>query len=256
MNLKSEQAERTLSVIIPAYNEQFRLPETVRDLFAYFSSQTSAFHLLEVLIIDDGSTDGTLDLIVDLKKEFPLIRLIHLSPNFGKGAAVHAGLSKALGDWFLIADADQSTPWKEVEQIFAEGIKQSADLIMGSRALAHSQVEIHQAWWREGMGKLFNWMIRRLFGFQFLDTQCGFKLLKNSKALAQVILSLQVKRFAWDVELILVMLGAGLKIIEVPVTWRNKLDSRVHPLRDSAEMLCQLVLLKFRLTRISKNNAQ
>ena len=248
--ISNREQERTLSVIIPAYNEEQRLKPTIRDLFAYFRQEQSGFHLLEVLIVDDGSTDKTLDLIADLKREFPLIRLVHLNGNQGKGAAVKAGLMKAQGQWFLIADADQSTPWKEMEILLREALTRGADMAMGSRALNSELVEIHQAWWREGMGKFFNWIVRSMFGLVFLDTQCGFKLLKNFAQIQSVISDLRIRRFAWDVELILALQDRDKKIVEIPVTWRNKLDSRVHPIRDSFEMLFQLS--KIRILRIFK----
>lgn len=241
----------SLSIVIPAFNEEKRLAETIQDLQLYFQSGRSGFALLEVILIDDGSVDKTLDVMTELKRSFPCLRIIHFSDNQGKGAAVKAGLLKAQGQWILIADADQSTPWSEMEVLWQACLQENADMAMGSRALNPDQVQIHQAWWREGMGRIFNRIVRLLFGLPFLDTQCGFKLLKKSFELQRQVDSFQVKRFAWDVEMILKFSSSGLKIIEIPVIWKNKLESRVHPIRDSLEMIFQLLKLKLFL----KNNA-
>lgn len=246
MNSKAGQ-EVPLSIVIPAFNEQNRLPETVVDLFVYFDKREVGFFLQEVLIIDDGSLDRTLDVITDLKRRFPQIRLIHFSENQGKGAAVKAGLLKAQCKWVLIADADQSTPWSEIPVLYQAAQLQGADLVMGSRALRLSDVQVRQAWWREGMGKLFNKVVRTLFGLTYVDTQCGFKLVFLRPELRGSLEKLSIKRFAWDVEMILRFQQANAKIIEIPVVWRNKLNSRVHPIKDSAEMLYQLLKLRIKM---------
>lgn len=248
MNFQQKQESKqdwNLSIIIPAYNEELRLGETLEDLFAYFNKGHSRFHLAELILVDDGSGDGTLELMTDFKRRSSLIRVIHFSQNQGKGAAVKAGLVSAQGHWILIADADQSTPWEEMEKLAQGAVESDSDLMMGSRALDPSQVLVHQAWWREGMGQFFNLFIRVLFGIHFRDTQCGFKLLRSpSSALLPLFQSLQIRRFAWDVELILRMQSSSLKISDISVTWRNKLNSRVHPIKDSLEMIFQLLKLK------------
>ncbi len=248
MNFQQMQESRqdwNLSIIIPAYNEELRLGETLEELLAYFKNGPSRFHLGELILVDDGSSDRTLELMTDYKKRSSLIRVIHFSKNQGKGAAVKAGLLSAQGNWILIADADQSTPWVEMEKLAQFAIESDSDMVMGSRALDPSQVLVHQAWWREGMGQFFNLFIRVLFGIPFRDTQCGFKLIRSrSLALSALFQSLQIRRFAWDVELILRMLRYGLRISDISVTWRNKLNSRVHPIKDSLEMIFQLLKLR------------
>lgn len=238
----------SLSIIIPAYNEELRLSETLEDLFKYFKNAKSKFSLKEVILVDDGSRDRTLDVMSDFKRRYAGVRLIHFSDNQGKGAAVQAGLLAAKAAWILVADADQSTPWEEMEKLATEASSSGADMVMGSRAVDPSQVLVHQAWWREGMGKFFNHFVRLLFGLSFRDTQCGFKLIKNGgPSILSVFKAMQIRRFAWDVELILRMQLSGLKISDISVAWRNKLNSRVHPVMDSLEMIFQLIKLRILL---------
>lgn len=242
----------TLAIVIPAYNEAQRLPRTLQALRTFIECHGSQFQIQEVIIVDDGSTDVTAQVILDSRPEFSQLRLAQQRPNKGKGAAVHLGLRTATAAWVLVADADMSTPWEEL-LILAKHMNEDV-LIMGSRGLPGSQIELKQHWLRQNMGKSFNRILKFLVGVPFMDTQCGFKLIRNDLFFREKILpQLKVQRFAWDVELILFILKHRFSVREVPVRWRHQEQSRVHILRDSAEMFLTVLKLKIRLRQGQKS---
>lgn len=236
----------SVSVVIPAYNEEERLPETLLRLQQWISLNRSVCNIVEVIVVDDGSRDKTASCVTQLGVGWPLLKLISLSENQGKGAAVHAGMNVAKAPWILVADADEATPWSEISGLVP--YLTDNDMVMGSRALEGSLIMRRQHWFRQGMGKTFNRLLRFLMGVPFKDTQCGFKFVKNGSLFrTQVLPDLAVQRFAWDVELILLMLKRGLNIREVPVRWEHKEQSRVRIVRDSFEMLGTVIKLKIAL---------
>lgn len=235
-----------VSVVIPAYNEEERLPETLLHLQQWISLNHSVCEVIEVIVVDDGSTDKTASYVKKLSEKWSLLKLISLPKNQGKGAAVHAGMSAAQAPWILVADADEATPWLEISSLLP--YIHNYDLVMGSRALNESLILRRQHWFRQSMGKTFNRILQLLMDVPFKDTQCGFKLVKNGSVFRTEILPrLSVQRFAWDVELILLMLKRGLTLREVPVRWEHKEQSRVRILRDSLEMLFTVLKLKITL---------
>ncbi|WP_374073459.1 dolichyl-phosphate beta-glucosyltransferase [Bdellovibrio bacteriovorus] len=236
----------SISVVIPAYNEEHRLPETLKVLKQFVSLKQSAWSVQEIIVVNDGSTDKTASLVEEVQKEWPLLQLVSFPLNKGKGAAVHAGMQKSSSAWILIADADMATPWDELNK-FAT-LSNEAELIMGSRALPQSDIVIRQHWIRQSMGKTFNKILKFIVGLPFHDTQCGFKLLKNDSFFRLKVLPLlQVERFSWDVELILFLMKFNKKILEVPIRWEHKEESHVHIVRDSLEMLFTVLKLKKRV---------
>ncbi|KYG65034.1 dolichyl-phosphate beta-glucosyltransferase [Bdellovibrio bacteriovorus] len=235
-----------ISIVIPAYNEEQRLPKTLQALKSFVAEENPDWVITEVLVVDDGSTDQTATVAQNDREGFPLVRLISLSPNQGKGAAVHAGFKEATGDYILVADADMATPWEELFKLFPSTVK--SDMVMGSRGLVHSHIERRQHWIRQNMGKTFNKILKLLVGLPYQDTQCGFKLLRNDEVFRSEILPrLQVTRFAWDVELIVLLLRRNKIVTEVPIRWRHQDHSHVHIIRDSLEMLWTVIKLKLRL---------
>lgn len=242
---------RPLSIVIPAYNEADRLPGTLRSLRQFLLEDLNDGANVEVIVVDDGSEDGTGVVVREMQMQWPSLKCISFKRNCGKGAAVHEGLRAVRTPWVLIADADMSTPWSELKKLMALG--DSFSLIMGSRALSQSQILVPQHWFRQGMGKTFNHILRRLVGLPFRDTQCGFKLLQNDLFFREVLLpQLRVKRFAWDVELILFLRKHEKKVVEVPVQWSHQEHSRVRILSDSIEMLWAVLKLKIRMPQASK----
>jgi dolichyl-phosphate beta-glucosyltransferase len=230
-----------VSIIIPAYNEEKRIVNTLNTITAFFASTPDSY---EVITVNDGSTDDSLKILNDFASVHPQIRVISYSPNQGKGYAVKKGVEAAQGPLILLSDADLSTPITEYPRLKNILDTGGFDLVMGSRSVSNSQVKIHQPFYREFMGKTFNRIIKTLLFPGFNDTQCGFKLFKASIA-KDLFGQLQLKHFAFDVEIVYRALRKGLKIKEEGVQWLNSRGSRVSPFKDSAIMFLDLLRLRF-----------
>ena len=226
-----------LSVVVPAYNEERRLPATL-DRIAGFLAQRASFLPAEVIVVDDGSTDGT---AAAASRVIPgvTVRVIRLGRNRGKGAGVRAGLEASRGARVLISDADLATPIEEIDALLASG----ADLAVGSRALRRELIERRQPPARDVMGRFFNVALRALGLTRLHDTQCGFKLLDGALA-RRMAGVLRLDGFAFDVELLARAARAGATVAEVPVRWRHVDASRVRPLRHGAQMLRDAVRVR------------
>ena len=229
-----------LSIIIPAYNEETRLPATLEAIEGYLNSKSFP---AEILIIDDGSKDGTLGVVEAFKHRLPLQLLVN-KQNRGKGFSIRRGMIEAQGAWRLFSDADLSTPIEDLEK-FWPATKEGFEVVIGSRALPESEIQIRQSWHRELMGRCFNMIIRCLGLSGIRDTQCGFKLF-SARAANQIFPKIQLEGFAFDVDVLLRAQRAELKIKEIPVKWINSPDSRVNILRDSLRMLKDVIRLRFR----------
>jgi dolichyl-phosphate beta-glucosyltransferase len=222
--------------VIPAYNEEGRLGRTLERIHEWLRGQGETF---EILVVDDGSTDGTGELARRFAEENPGVDLVTQPANLGKGAAVREGFRRARGEQVVFSDADLSTPIEELAGMRA-ALDGGADLVIASRGLPESNLAVRQAWYRENMGKLFNRIVRLITGIPFHDTQCGFKLLRGDAARAAAA-EMREDGFSFDVELILLVRRAGGRVHEFPVTWRHVDDSRVSPLTDSLGMLFALL---------------
>jgi len=232
-----------LSLIIPAFNEAGRIEKTLRHVLRYFDDQE---YDAEVIVVDDGSTDATAGVIRAFRTAYKTPLHLHQLPqNQGKGAAVKAGmLNAAKGDFRLFFDADESTPIEEVEKLWP-ALESGTSVVIGSRSLPESQVEVHQAAYREGMGRIFNRILRLLGLTTYIDTQCGFKAFSASAA--EIIFSRQtLDGFSFDVEVLHIARKHNLTIAEVPVVWRNNDASKVNPLTDSIRMFYDLFAIKYR----------
>lgn len=234
-----------LSVVIPAYNEESRLGASLAAILAHFSARGIAG---EVVVVDDGSKDATASLVGTVRKNDPRVRFVRFAANRGKGAAVREGALAAKGSLVLISDADLSTPIEEFDRILGRMRETASDIVIGSRAVPGARVEVHQPFWREGIGKVGNRIIRFLTKLPFHDTQCGFKLLDREKA-APIFQKMVIDRFAFDVELLWLARLAGLRILEEPVIWRNSPDSRVTPLRDSCRAFVDVLRIRRQIRR-------
>lgn len=227
-----------LSVVIPAYQEAARLGATLERVLGYLEGRGDQF---EVVVVDDGSGDATAEVAAAYAPRGVVLH--RLESNRGKGAAIKAGVARTRGRRVLLTDADLSTPIEDLPRL--EARLGEADLVLGSRAVAGSEITRRQPIYRELMGKTFNRLIR-LAGVRGLsDTQCGFKLLDGAAA-RRLFAELTVDRFAYDVELVWLARRRGLQVREVGVRWENSPDSRVHPVRDSLRMLWDLVRLRVR----------
>jgi dolichyl-phosphate beta-glucosyltransferase len=222
----------TLSVIVPAFNEEKRIGRTLVALEEHLRARADSF---EVLVVDDGSADATASIVAEFAAVHPCFALVRLPENRGKGAAVREGFARSRGRRVLFTDADLSTPLDELDAM-ERALGDGADVVLASRALPESRLEIRQAWYREHMGKAFNRIVRLLTGIPFRDTQCGFKLLRGEHA-REIAAEMREDGFSFDVELILLARRRGFAVRELPVRWRNDPGSRVNALRDSARML-------------------
>lgn len=230
-----------LSVIVPAYNEADRLPPTLRRIRAWLDEQGEAY---EVIVVDDGSVDGTAATAEALRPGWSELQLLRLPVNTGKGAAVRAGMLRARGELRLFTDADLSAPIEDLPLLRAR-IGGDTQVAIGSRAVDRSFVEVHQPFHREFMGRVNNVLIRSLVLRGIRDTQCGFKLFTAEAAVA-CFAPLRTLRFGFDVEVLVRARRCGWTIAEVPVHWRHVEASRVRALRDSTRMIWDLVAIRLR----------
>lgn len=214
----------SLSIVIPAYNEEKRLAPTLDAVLRFLTAQN--FDFSELIVVDDGSRDSTAALVERYAQSNPLVRLLANPGNRGKGYTVRHGMLDAQGDWILYTDADLSAPIAEFTRLYAAARKENARVAIGSRALDRSLVGIHQSAFREASGRAFNLMMRLVTGLPFRDTQCGFKLFEREAA--REIFSRQIlDGFSFDVEDLVIARRLGLKSIEVPVVWNNVEGTKV-----------------------------
>jgi dolichyl-phosphate beta-glucosyltransferase len=236
-----DQRKEFISIIIPAYNESARILPSLRRLDEYLHGH---FRDFELIVVNDGSSDTTEDVVVRAKNEIPSIHYSGYKENRGKGYAIRQGIALSTGDIILVSDADLSTPIEEVEKLLVP-YDDGYHVVIGSRGLEASTIVVRQPWWREFMGKTFNRIVRMLLLKGFKDTQCGFKLFNGSIG-RELFRETTVDRFAYDVEILYLAVKAGYKIKEVPVTWLNSPDSTVRPVKDSFQMAKDLVRIRFR----------
>ena len=227
----------SLSVVIPAFNEEKRLPRTLASILAFLRGRGETF---EVVVVDDGSSDGTAEVA---RQAGPEVRVLQNPGNRGKGYSVRNGMLNASGAWRLMSDADLSTPIEELDRL-KEALTRGGEVAIASRAVVGANLEKRQSSAREFSGRFFNLLVRILHLPGIKDTQCGFKLF--SKAAAEAAFQdARLDGFAFDVEALVRARRAGFQILEVPVTWRNDEQSRVSLGRGLAAFV-DLFRLKFR----------
>jgi dolichyl-phosphate beta-glucosyltransferase len=215
---------RSISIVIPAYNEQTRLPETLRRVTQYLQESNWAFR--EILVVDDGSTDATADAANAIARANPEIQVLHNPGNRGKGYSVRHGMLKARGEWRLFSDADLSAPIEELEKLWCEVEQGKSEIAIGSRAIDRSLIGVHQPGHRETLGRIFNAVMRAATGLHISDTQCGFKLFRGD--VAEDVFSRQnLERFGFDAEVLYIAARRGYHIAEIPVRWNHVDGSKV-----------------------------
>lgn len=224
-----------VSIIIPAYNEEQRLPATLDSVCSFMDSQK---HDYEVLVVDDGSSDGTCDLVRTYEDKNPKVKLISYDENQGKGYAVRTGMLAASGDYVIYNDADGSSPIEEIEKLIAS-IDAGHDIAFGSRAKPDDSRYVNALAYRKYMGNTFNLIVQFLILPGIQDTQCGFKMF--SRNVARDIFSVaQVNGFAFDVEVLYIARLRHYNWEEVPINWSNVDGSKVNVLVDSPKMLLEV----------------
>lgn len=233
-----------LSIVIPCYNEEERLPETLHDIKNYIKNRKE---FIEVIVVDDGSTDRTAEVARSYQNAIPGLWVLHYGENRGKGHAVQQGMLSAQGDYALFMDADNSTKLSEIEKLLPHTTDN--DVVIGSRAMPDSDIVIHQPWYRVMLGRLGNGLIQTLLVPGIRDTQCGFKLF--SKHARNAVFSRQrVSGFGSDIETLSIAKRLGYNVKEVGVTWYNAPGSKVRPIRDAWRTLRELARIKYNfLTR-------
>ena len=233
-----------LSVIIPAYNEEARIRASLERLRDYFAGPTASAGGAEIVVVDDGSTDGTAAIVEAFAagggRGAVAFRLLRNGVNRGKGYSIKHGVLLSAGSFVLLSDTDFSTPIEELPRLLRLVESEGYGIAFGSRGLPDSRVETHQPAWRETMGRCFNLLVRALTGLPYRDTQCGFKVMRR-EAVLPLFRAARVERFAYDVEILYLARLAGVRAIEVPVIWRNALGSKVNALFDSSDMLKDIV---------------
>jgi glycosyltransferase involved in cell wall biosynthesis len=212
------------SIIVPAFNEERRLPGALPKMVSFLDR--FGRQLVEVLVVDDGSTDGTASLVRKFAERDRRFRLLSNPGNRGKGYAIRQGMLAAKGEWRLMTDADLSTPLEEFGKLYETAQSQTAAIVIGSRALNRALVSKRQALLRDLGGRFFNLVMRLLTGLPFADTQCGFKLYRADAA--EALFSRQVlDGFSFDVEALFIARKLGYKILEIPVRWANVEGTKV-----------------------------
>ena len=233
----------SVSVIIPAYNESARLPLTLRATVDYFAGRPEPFDLL---VVDDGSTDGTVQTVEEFARQHPEVSIQCLSygGNRGKGYAVRHGMLRANGDLRLFCDADLATPAEEYEVVRAAMESEGTPIGIGSRPLRKSHLLVHQPWYREWLGRGFNKAVQILAVPGIADTQCGFKVF-TAEAATDVFSRCRLDGFAFDSEALYIARRLGYAIAEVPIRWSHKEGSKVSMVRDGLRMLRDLSLIRW-----------
>jgi dolichyl-phosphate beta-glucosyltransferase len=228
-----------LSIIIPAYNEESRLPDTLAKIAAYTAASPRT---VEILVVDDGSTDGTAAAVKKMAEHLAL-RVVSNGTNRGKGFSVRHGMLEARGRIALFTDADLSAPIDEADKLLA-AVEGSYDVAIGSRAMNRSLISARQSRFREFAGIVFNTVVRLCLRLPFVDTQCGFKAFKREPC--KIIFEQQrIERFGFDPELLYLARHHGLRSTEIPVRWAHSPGTKVSMFRDSLQMFADVFIIRW-----------
>lgn len=236
----SAQPRDDVSIVIPAYNEERRLGRTLERICGYAPVRC---RFREILVVDDGSTDATVALVEEWRRADDRVRLVRNPGNRGKGFSVRHGVLEATSPAILFSDADLSTPIEEIEKLHPALAR--APIVIGSRALPDSVLEVHQPLYRELSGRAFNLFFQALVGPGIHDSQCGFKLFARDAA-RDVFPRLTVDGFGFDIELLYVARRRGHAVEEIGVRWIDDPDTKVSLLRDAPRMFSDLVRVRWR----------
>jgi dolichyl-phosphate beta-glucosyltransferase len=216
-----------LSIVVPAFNEARRIPTTLRAIGAHFASAPFA---VELIVVDDGSSDDTRGAVRALASELTVpVRLLSYPGNRGKGFALKVGFAASRGEYVLFSDADLSTPIEEADRLLAE-LERGFDLVIGSRKTPRAQIDVHQPWLREKLGKGFTLLVRMLVA-NVSDATCGFKAFRGEVG-RDLFACVHVFDWSFDAEVLLIARSRGYRLAEVPVRWRDQAGTKVDLRRD------------------------
>jgi glycosyltransferase involved in cell wall biosynthesis len=232
-----------LSIVIPAYNEESRLPATLERVAAYLKN---CGREAEVLVVDDGSKDRTAAVAESFQSKISALRVVSNGVNRGKGYSVRHGVQEARGRIVLFTDADLSAPIEEADKLI-EALERY-DLAIGSRAVDRSLITVHETRFRELAGIIFNKLVRIILWLPFVDTQCGFKAFRRERC-AIVFEQQTIERFGFDPELLYLARHHGLRAVEIPVRWGHSPATKVSMLRDSLQMFLDIFKIRWNSLR-------
>ena len=229
-----------LSVVVPCYNEEQRLPRTIELIERYLDARAESY---ELILVDDGSVDGTHKVMDEAAARHAAVRIVALPKNRGKGHALAEGVKASQGETVLVTDADLSTPIAELAKLEA-ALANGAGVAIASRAVKGSRVELAQPIYRVLMGKAFNLIVQAVLLPGIWDTQCGFKLFRGDIA-RDVFARLTTDGFGYDPEVLYLAKMKGVRIAEVPVVWRNSAPTKVMAVRSSLDMFRHVLRVRF-----------
>lgn len=233
-----------LSVIIPAYNEERRLPKTLRAVYEYLLKQS---YDSEILVVVDGSTDKTAEIVRSLEPTIKGLRLLEYKENHGKGWGVREGILEAQGQYRIFMDADNATTVDHFEKM-APYFEQGYNVVIGSRDIKEAVIAVPQSWFRRRLGDIFNLIVQIVAGLWGIwDTQCGFKGF-TAKAARDIFSRTTIDRWAFDVEVLVIAKKLGYKIKQVPVIWINDPESKVK-LKGMIKMLLEVAKIRWNMQR-------
>ncbi len=228
------------SIVIPAFNESGRIPATLESILACIRSRGWQ---AEVIVVNDGSTDSTAQVVREIARRAPEVRLVENPANHGKGYSVRNGMMQAQGEVVMFTDSDLSAPIEEAELLF-DAIQKGADIAIGSRWLERGRQTHRQPLYRQIFGRCFNGVTRMVMRLPFADTQCGFKAFTRSAA--QTVFQLQtIERWGFDPEILFIALKRGFHVVEVPVSWAHDERTRMSYLKDGMKMLEELLIIRW-----------
>jgi glycosyltransferase involved in cell wall biosynthesis len=232
-----------LSIVIPAYNEASRIGRFLDSIEQFVATQSDKGKKTEVIVVCDGCTDGTAELILK-RPAMSWLRVISYLENRGKGYAVKVGVLAASGKIVSFLDADGATPVQELERLIRPIENGETDIVIGSRRMPDARITVRQPWHRRIMGLAFSLHNRLVIGFPFLDTQCGCKVFREDSA-RLIFSELRCEGFAFDLEILCLAKINKLRVLEMGVEWHDDSQTKVSPLRDGFRML----LMAWRLRR-------
>jgi len=232
-----------LSIIIPSFNEELRLPATLDKIARYIAREKK---IAEVIVVDDGCTDHTAEVAESFRGKIAQLRVLANGTNRGKGYSVRHGSLEARGEIVLFTDADLSSPIEEAGKLLAA--LKDHDVAIGSRAVDRRLIEVRESAFREFAGIVFNKIVRTVLRLPFVDTQCGFKAFRRERC--RVIFEQQtIERFGFDPELLYLARHHGLSTVEVPVRWAHSPATKVSMWRDSVQMFLDVVIIRWNALR-------
>jgi glycosyltransferase involved in cell wall biosynthesis len=232
-----------LSIIVPSYNEELRLPTSLDRLAAYLGKSGRC---TEVLVVDDGSKDKTAAVAAEYTNRIANLRVLKNGENRGKGYSVRHGMLEAKGEVVLFTDADLSAPIEEADKLLAA--MGEYDVAIGSRAIDRSLIKVHESAFREFAGIVFNKIVRVVLRLPFVDTQCGFKAFRRERC--RIIFEQQrIERFGFDPELLYLARHHGLKAVEIPVRWSHSAATKINMMRDSIQMFVDVFTIRWNALR-------